>query len=61
MLRLSETHRYLQAHHSEKRGMLWLASYPVRVIGEYFKRVTEMLRPPYRIVMPCPGAMTQKQ
>ncbi len=29
MLCLSETHRFL-AHRSEKQGVLWLASYPVR-------------------------------
>ncbi len=57
----SETHRFLQsslfwearcALIGQLSSALWLA--------EYFKRVTEML-PPYRIVMPCPGATRQKQ
>ncbi len=45
---LKRVHFY-KAHHSEKRGMLWLASYPVRCDWpEYLKRETEMLRPlPY--------------
>ncbi len=30
MPRLSETHNVYKAHHSEKRGVLCLASYPVR-------------------------------
>ncbi len=61
MPRLSETRRFLQrslfwearrALIDQLSSALWLA--------EYLKRETEMLRP-YRIVMPCPGATTQKQ
>ncbi len=37
---------FYKAHRSEKRGVLWLASYPVRSwLAEYVKHVTEMLRP----------------
>ncbi len=43
---------FYKAHHSEKQGALWLASYPVR-LAEYLKRVMEMLRP-HRIVI-CGG------
>ncbi len=40
---------FYKAYRSEKRGVLWLASYPVRYDWpKYLKRVTEMLRPlPY--------------
>ncbi len=36
---------FYKAHRSEQRGVLWLASYPARLLAEYLKRVTEMLRP----------------
>ncbi len=61
MPRLSEMHRFLQSSSfwearraliGQLSSALWLA--------EYLKRETEMLRP-YRIVMACPGATTQKQ
>ncbi len=39
---------FYKAHRSEKRGVLWLASYLVLWVAEYLKRVREMLRPlPY--------------
>ncbi len=40
---------FYKAHRSEKRGVLWLASHPVRCDWpEYLKHVTEMLPPlPY--------------
>ncbi len=49
---LKRVHFY-KAHHSEKRGVLWLASYPVRCDTEYLKRVTKMLRP-----LPCCDAVS---
>ncbi len=42
---------FYKAHHSEKRGMLWLASYCVNTSS-----VRRKCYAPYRIVMPCPGA-----
>ncbi len=60
MLCLSETRRFLQsslfwearrALIGQLSSALWLA--------EYLKRVTECYAP-YRNVMPCPGATTQK-
>ncbi len=37
---------FYKAHRSEKRGVLWLASYPVHCDwSEYLKCETEMLRP----------------
>ncbi len=52
---LSETCNFYKAHCSEKRGVLWLASYPVRLwLAEYLKHVTEMLRP-----FPCCDAVSR--
>ncbi len=45
---------FYKAHRSEKWGVLWLASYPVRWLAKYLKRETEMLRP-HRIVMAFPA------
>ncbi len=58
---LKRLHFY-KAHRSEKRGVLWLASYPVRCDWPNIsiKHEMEMLRPlPYCDA--CPGATTQKQ
>ncbi len=62
MPRLCEARTFLQSSSfwearraliGQLSSALWLA--------EYLKHETEMLHPPHRIVMPCPGAMTQKQ
>ncbi len=61
MLRLSETHRFLQSSSfwearraliGQLSSALWLA--------EYLKCEMEIL-PPSPSLMPCPGATTQKQ
>ncbi len=61
MLRLSETRQFLQSSSfwearraliGQLSSALWLA--------EYLKRERKCCAP-YRIVMPSPGAMTQKQ
>ncbi len=48
------------AHRSEKWGVLWLASYPVRCDWLNTSSVRRKCYAPYRIVMPCPGTTTQK-
>ncbi len=50
---------FYKAHRSEKQGMLWLASYPVRCDWPNTSSVRRKCYTPYRIVMLCPGAMTQ--
>ncbi len=58
MPHLSEKQRFYKANRSEKRGVLWLASYPGALwLAEYLRRVTEVLRPSH-VVMPCPGLFT---
>ncbi len=52
---------FYKAHRSEKRGMLWLASYPVRCDWPNTSSVRQKCYAPYHIVMPFPGATTQKQ
>ncbi len=47
---------FYRAHHSEKRGVLWLASYTVRCDWPNTSSVRRKCYTPYRIVMPCPGA-----
>ncbi len=49
---------FYKAHHSEKRGVLWLASYPVRCDWPNTSSVWRKCYAPYRIVMPCPGLFT---
>ncbi len=61
MLRLSETRRFLQSSSFWEAGCALIGQLSSALwLAEYLKRVTEMLRP-YRMVMPCPGAMRQKQ
>ncbi len=50
---------FYKAHRSEKRGVLWLASYPVRCDWPNTSSVRRKCYPD-RIVMHCSGAMTQK-
>ncbi len=52
---------FYKAYRSEKRGMLWLASYPVHCDWPNTSSVRRKCYAPYRIVMPCPGVTTQKQ
>ncbi len=52
---------FYKAHHSEKRGVLWLAIYPERCDWPNTSSVRRKCYAPYRIVMPCLGAMRQKQ
>ncbi len=53
---------FYKAHRSEKRGVLWLASYPVRCDWPNSSSVWHVTcYAPYRIVMPCPGTTRQKQ
>ncbi len=47
-------------YQAEKRGVLWLASYPVRDWPNT-SSVRRKCYAPYRIVMLCPSATTQKQ
>ncbi len=54
-LRLSETVNFYKAHCSEKRGVLWLASYPERCDWLNTSSVWRKCYTPYRIVMPCPS------
>ncbi len=58
---LSETRRFLQSSSfwEARRALIGQLS-SVLWLAEYLKRGTEMLRL-VRIVMPCPGATTQKQ
>ncbi len=44
-----------KAHLSEKRGMLWLASYPVCCDWPNTENVRRKCYATHRIVMPCPG------
>ncbi len=48
------------AHRSEKWGVLWLVSYPVRCDWLNTSSVRRKCYAPYHIVMPCPGTTTQK-
>ncbi len=51
---------FYKAHRSEKRGVLWLANYPVpcdRLNTSSVRRKCYT----FCIVMACPGASTQKQ
>ncbi len=52
---------FYKAHRSEKRGVLWLASYPVRCDWPNTSSVWRKCYAPYRIVMPCPGVTRLKQ
>ncbi len=52
---------FYKAHRSEKRGLLWIASYPVRFDWPKISSLRRKCYAPYRIVMPCTGGMTQKQ
>ncbi len=52
---------FYKAHRSEKRGLLWLASYPVRCDLPNTSSVRQKCYAPHHIVMPCPGATIQKQ
>ncbi len=52
---------FYKAHRSEKRGMLWLASYLVHCDWPNTSSMRRKCYAPHRIVIPCPGAMTQKQ
>ncbi len=51
---------FYKAHHSEKRGVLWLASYPVRCDWPNTSSVRWKCYAPHRIVMQCPGAIDTK-
>ncbi len=50
-----------KARCSEKRGVLWLASYPVRCDWPNTSRVRRKCYAPYRILMAFPGATKLKQ
>ncbi len=50
---------FYKAHRSEKRGVLWLASYPVRCDWPNTSSMRRKCYAPHRIVMPCPGATTK--
>ncbi len=52
---------FYKADHSEKRGVLWLASYPVRCDWPNTSSVWRKCYAPYRIVMPCLGLGTTTQ
>ncbi len=52
---------FYKAHRSEKRGVLWLASYPVRCDWPNTSSVWRKCYAPYHVVMPCPGATRLKQ
>ncbi len=55
---LKRVHFY-KAHSSEKRGVLWLASYPVHCDWPNTSSVYRKCYAPYRIVMPCPARWDQ--
>ncbi len=46
---------FYQAHRSEKRGVLWLASYPECCDWPNASSVRQKSYKSYRIVMPCDG------
>ncbi len=48
-----------KAHRSEKQGVLWLASYPVRCDWPNTSSVGWKCYAPYHVVMPCPGETRQ--
>ncbi len=48
-------------HRSEKRGMLWLVSYPVHCDWPDTSSVRRRCYAPYHVVMPCSGATRQKR
>ncbi len=50
---------FYKAHHSEKWGVLWLATYPVRCDWLNIASVRRKCYAPYHFVMQCPGATTQ--
>ncbi len=50
---------FYKAHRSEKRGVLWLASYPVRCDWPNTSSVWMKGYALHRIVMPCPSATTK--
>ncbi len=52
---------FYKAHRSEKRDVLWLASYPVRCDWPNPSSVRRKCYAPHRNVMPCPGVARQKQ
>ncbi len=52
---------FYKAHRSEKRGVLWLASYPVHCDWPNTSSMWQKCYAPYRILMPCPGAKTHKK
>ncbi len=60
MPRLSESVDFYKAHRSEKRGVLWLASYPCVLMAEYLKRETGNFKSLPYCDCQCPGATTQK-
>ncbi len=60
MPRLLKRANFYKAHRSEKRGVLWLASYPVRCDWPNTSSIRLKCYALYRIVMPCPGATTEK-
>ncbi len=59
--RLSERVDFYKAHCSEKRGVLWLASYPVRCVWPNTSSVRRKCYAPHRIVMPRAGTTRLKQ
>ncbi len=61
MLRLLKRLNFYKAHRSEKRGVLWLASYPVRCDWPDTSSVRRKCYAPYGIVMAFPGTMRLKQ
>ncbi len=50
---------FYKANRSEKRGVLWLASFPVRCDWLNTSSVWWKCSAPYHVVMPCPGATRQ--
>ncbi len=52
---------FYKAHRYEKRGVLLLASYPVHCDWPNTSSMWQKCYAPYRILMPCPRATTQKK
>ncbi len=48
---------FYKAHRSEKRGVLWMASYPVRCDWLNTSSVWRKCYAPSHVVMPCPGVV----